>query len=108
MDKYFVTVHCTVQESAPKKALETPGGDELMKAVGGPSGLPYFAFLDEKGVLIVNSMRPAEGGKTAENIGHPDTPNEVDWFITMVGKAAPRMTREEAGTLEKYLRNQKK
>jgi hypothetical protein len=103
-----VTVHCTVQESAPKKALETPGGDELLKAVGGPSGLPYFAFLDKNGEPIVNSMRPGEGGKPADNIGHPYNPEEVDWFMTMVGKAAPRMTREEAGTLEKWLRNQKK
>jgi thiol-disulfide isomerase/thioredoxin len=108
VDKYFVTVHFTVQESADKKALENPGGDEFMKAVGGPAGLPFFAFLDSKGALIVNSLRPGEAGKSPENIGHPDKPEEVDWFMTMVNKAAPRMTREEAGTLEKYLRNQKK
>jgi hypothetical protein len=102
-----VTVHCTVQESQPKKALETPGGEELLKALGGPSGLPFFAFLDEKGTPIVNSLRPGENGKPAENIGHPDKPEEVDWFLAMVGKAAPRISREEAGTLEKWLRNQK-
>jgi len=28
--------------------------------------------------------------------------------MTMLGKAAPPMTREEAGMLEKWLRNQKK
>ena len=76
--------------------------------MGGGSGLPYFAFLDKKGATIANSMRPGEGGKPAENIGHPDTPEEVAWFMTMVGKSAPRMTRDEAGTLEKWLRNQKK
>jgi len=103
-----VIVHCTVEESEGKKALETPGGDEFLKAVGGPSGLPFFAFLDAKGALIVNSMRPGQGGKPAENIGHPDRPEEVDWFMTMLGKAAPPMTREEAATLEKWLRNQKK
>jgi hypothetical protein len=97
-----------VQESEGKKALETPGGDELLKTLGGPSGLPYFAFLDEKGALIVNSMRPGEGGKSPENIGHPDQPEEVDWFMAMVAKAAPRMTHEEAGRLEKWLRNQKR
>jgi hypothetical protein len=97
-----------VQESAGKKALETPGGDEFLKALGGPAGLPYFAFLDLKGALIVNSMRPGDVGKPGENIGHPDRPEEVDWFMAMVRKAAPRMTREEAGTLEKWLRNQKR
>ena len=103
-----MTVHFTVQESKEKKALETPGGDELMKALGGPSGLPYLAFLDEKGKLIVNSMRPGEGGKPAENIGHPDKPEEVDWFMVMVGKAAPHITHEEAATIENALRHQKK
>ena len=103
-----MTVHITVQESAGKKALETPGGDDLLKSVGGPSGLPFIVFLDEKGALIVNSMRPAGGGKAAENIGHPYQPEEVDWFMTMLGKAAPRMMHEEAGTLEKRLRNQGK
>ena len=53
-------------------------------------------------------MRPSGGGKAAENIGHPYQPEEVDWFLTMLGKAAPRMTREEAGTLERRLRNQGK
>jgi hypothetical protein len=102
-----VPVHITVQESEKNKALETPGGEDLMKDLGGPSGLPFHAFLDEKGKLIVNSMRPVEG-KKAENIGHPDKPEEVDWFMTMLGKAAPKMTKDEAGTLEKWLRNQKK
>jgi hypothetical protein len=103
-----VTVRFTVQESEGKKALETAGADDFLKEIGGPSGLPFLAFLDRKGALIVNSMRPGEGGKPAENIGHPDKPEEVDWFLAMVGKAAPRMTREEAGVLEKWLRNQKK
>ena len=108
MEKYFVPVHFTVQERKEKKALETPGGDELMKTLGGPAGLPYLAFLNEKGELIINSMRPVEGGKSPENIGHPDKPEEVDWFMAMVAKAAPSMTRDEAATLEKWLRNQKK
>jgi hypothetical protein len=103
-----VTVHFTVQESQGKKALETPGGDEMMTALGGPSGLPFHAFLDEKGALIVNSMRPGEGGKKPENIGHPDKPEEVDWFMTMLAKAAPAMTHDEAAIIEKGLRNQKK
>jgi hypothetical protein len=107
VEKYFVTVHFTVQESEGKKALETPGGEEFLNSVGGPSGLPYLAFLDEKGTLIVNSLRPVDG-KKPENIGHPDAPEEVDWFMTMVGKAAPHMTHDEAATLEKWLRNQKK
>ncbi|MEI9974019.1 MAG: hypothetical protein WDO73_19395 [Ignavibacteriota bacterium] len=101
-------MHCTVEESEQKKALETPGGDALLKSLGGPAGLPYFAFLDEKGAPIVNSRRPRDNGQPGDNIGHPAEPQEVDWFMTMLSKAAPRMTRDEAGTLEKRLRNQAK
>ena len=32
-----------------------------MTRLGGPAGLPFFAFLDGQGALIVNSMRPGEG-----------------------------------------------
>jgi hypothetical protein len=78
-----------------------------MKTVGGPAGLPFFAFLDRNGGLIVNSLRPGEDGKS-ENIGHPDKPEEVAWFMTMVRRAAPQMTRDEAGKLEKWLKNQKR
>lgn len=102
-----MTVHCTVLESEAKKSLNTPGGDEFLKTVGGPDGLPFLVFLDEKGTLIVNSQRPTKPGKT-ENIGHPYQPEEVDWFMKMLSKAAPRMTTAEAGTLEKWLRNQPK
>ncbi len=35
-------------------------------------------------------------------------PEEVDWFMTMLAKAAPGLTPEESGTVEKYLRSQKR
>jgi hypothetical protein len=101
-------VHITVQEQGAKKSLNTPGGDELMTRLGGPAGLPFFAFLDGDGALIVNSMRPGEGGKPGGNIGHPFEPFEVDWFLVMLRKGAPGMTPQEAETLEKWLRAQKK
>jgi len=94
-----------VQEQGQKKSLNSPGGDELLKRVGGPEGLPFFAFLDSAGAMIVNSMEPREGKKPV-NIGHPDAPHEVDWFMVMLSKAAPGMTPEERATLEHYLRHQ--
>jgi thiol-disulfide isomerase/thioredoxin len=108
-EKYFVRAYVTVQEREEKVALNTPGGEELLVSLGGPkdSGLPFFAFVDSGGGLIVNSMRPGENGKF-ENIGHPVQPEEVDWFMIMLAKAVPAMTPDEAATLEKYLRNQKK
>jgi thioredoxin-related protein len=112
-DKYFVTAHITVQEQGEKEqgektSLNTPGGDELFNRLGGgPAGLPFFAFLDAGGALIVNTIRPGENGKQGENIGYPVQPSEIEWFMTMLSKAAPRMTPEEAATLEKWLRKPK-
>jgi len=80
----------------------------LLKRFGGPAGLPFYAFVDTRGDVIVNSMRPGDNGKKPENIGHPDKPEEVDWFLAMVRKAAPQSTPEESAVLEHWLRNQKK
>lgn len=97
----------SVLETDEKKALNTPGGDELLKQLGGSSSLPYFAFLDAQGAPIVDSLRPGKDGR-GENIGHPYEPVEVDWFMSMLEKAVPRMTPDERATIEKYLRAQKK
>src|ERR1039458_10331589 len=70
-DKYFIPVKLLVQENDKNKALENPGADALLKQLGGPSGLPYSAFLDAKGVLIINSKR------NGENIGYPGEPAEI-------------------------------
>ncbi|MBZ5584054.1 MAG: hypothetical protein LAQ30_17950 [Acidobacteriia bacterium] len=99
----------TVQEREEKTALNTPGGEEVMAKLGGKdAGLPFFAFLDAKGDAIVNSMRPVAGKPKPTNIGHPAQPEEVDWFMVMVKKAAPAISPEEAKVLEDWLRNQKK
>jgi len=102
-----VVAHVTVQESADKQSLNSPGGEELMKRVGGPAGLPYFAFLDYNGTVLATSMEPPGEGRKGGNIGHPYEPHEVDWFLAMLGKAAPSMTAGEMATIEKYLRAQK-
>jgi len=99
----------TIQETGDKQALNTTGGDELTKRLGGPAGLPFFAFLDRQGALIVNSLLPREiGGGNSGNIGHPVKPHEVDWFLTMLDCGAPRMLADERSTLEKLLRAQPK
>ncbi len=101
-------MYFSVQETGERKESNTPGGDELMTQFGAvDNGLPYFAFVDAKGEAIVNSQRPVKKGAVA-NIGHPFEPEEVDWFMSMLAKAVPRMTPDERATLEKYLRAQKK
>ena len=101
-EKYFIPVKLVVQEHDKNKALENPGADALLKNLGGPAGLPYSAFLDAKGALIVNSKLKGE------NIGYPGDPSDIDWFIQMMKKAAPNMSPDDLKTIETALRNFKK
>jgi len=107
--KHFVIARVDVQERGDKAVLNTPGGPELETALGcKDSGLPFFAFLDASGKLLVNSYRPVQGKPASVNIGHPMEPEEVDWFMIMLQKVVPALTPEEARPIETYLRNQKK
>jgi thioredoxin-related protein len=101
-DKYFIPVKLVVQESDKNKALENPGAEALLKQFGGPSGLPYSVFLDAKGALIVNSKL------NGQNIGYPGQPDEIDWFLQMMKKAAPNMSPDDLKTIETALRSFKK
>lgn len=104
-EKHFVPVKLVVQESEKNKALENAGSEAVLKRLGGPAGLPFSAFLDREGKLIVNSNRNGEEG---QNIGHPIQPAEVDWFVAMMKKAAPKMSDDDLKVIETALRNQKK
>ena len=104
-EKYFVPVKLVVQEDEKNKAVDNPGAAALLKKLGGPDGLPYSAFLDAQGVLIVNSKRPSPKG--GENIGFPAQPAEVDWFVQMMRKAAPKISEGDVKTIEAALRSPK-
>jgi thiol-disulfide isomerase/thioredoxin len=101
-EKYFVPVKLVVQEHQDNKALENPGADALLAKLGGPSGLPYLAFLDAQGFLVMNSKRDGQ------NIGFPSEPAEIDWFVQMMKKAAPNMAEADVKTIETALRSPKK
>ena len=101
-EKYFVPVKLVVQENGSNKALENAGADALFKQLGGPSGLPYSAFLDAQGALVVNSKR------NGKNIGYPAQPQEIDWFVQMMKKASPKMSEGDLKTIETALRSFKR
>jgi|ERR1044071_2858980 thiol-disulfide isomerase/thioredoxin len=101
-EKYFVPIKLVVQENPKNKALENPGADALLHKLGGPAGLPYSAFLDARGSLIVNSKRDGQ------NIGYPGEPQEIDWFVQMMRKAAPKMSETDLKTIEAALRSFKR
>jgi len=101
-EKYFVPVKLVVQENENNKVLENAGADALLQRLGGPAGLPYSAFLDSQGALIVNSKRDGQ------NIGYPGEPQEIDYFVQMMKKAAPKMSDEDLKTIETALRSFKR
>lgn len=101
-EKYFVPVKLVVQENEKNKAMENAGADALLNQLGGPSGLPYCAFLDAHATLIVNSKRDGQ------NIGFPAQPEEIDWFLQMMKKAAPSISEEDEKTIEQALRSFKR
>src|SRR5512135_609459 len=93
-EKYFVPVKLVVQENEKNKALENRGADALLKQLGGPSGLPYSAFLDTRGALIINSKL------NGQNIGYPNQAEEIGWFVQMMKQAAPGISDEDVRTIE--------
>jgi thiol:disulfide interchange protein len=97
----FVVVNLTVKEDEGKKALENPGGEQLMTTWGGAkAGLPFYVFLDAKGQKIADS-NAMPGGK---NIGFPAVPEEIAAFMTVIDKTAPRLSPAERGVLEASLK----
>jgi thiol-disulfide isomerase/thioredoxin len=101
--KYFVTVKLVVMETERNKALENPGAGEWFTRLGGPDALPFHAFTDAWGALIVNSKRPAGGG-AGKNIGYPDQPEEVEWFLRMIQTAAPKISQNELAAIATALK----
>lgn len=100
-ENYFIPVKVVVSENEQHKALENSGGDALLRKLGGPEGLPYSAFLDAEGKLIVNSrLDNKQGG----NIGYPAKAEEIGWFVTMMKRAAPKMEQADLDVIEKALR----
>jgi thiol-disulfide isomerase/thioredoxin len=101
MEKSFVIATLDVQEHDGRHA-NSPGGEELMAALGGAgSGIPFLTMLTPGGKPIVDSLHPDRGGKS--NIGYPDLPVEIDWFMQMLDRAAPSLTPADRATIKRWL-----
>ncbi|GAB2825952.1 thioredoxin family protein [Ferruginibacter profundus] len=87
-DDNYVTVHLTVAESAGKKNLENPGGNEvLIKYHGDKAGLPFWVILNKDGQLLGDSFMRKEGvskDEAGDNIGCPASEPEVAAFISLL------------------------
>ena len=96
----YIVVNLVVQERDDKKPLENPGGQDLMDTWGGAkSGLPFYVFLDSSGKKIANSNAMPDGG----NIGFPGTAKEVEAFLGLVDKTAPRVSKGDRAKMASYL-----
>jgi hypothetical protein len=104
LDKVFVFADLDTGELATDTHhANLPGGEKLLASLGGKdNGYPYIAMLDAKGNPIVNCLRPVGNGR-GENIGYPFVPNEVDWFMEMLKKAAPSLSAHDTATIRNWL-----
>ena len=85
--KEFVTVKLDYDRGIGAKDIEKRFIDQ-------EQGLPWFAFVAPDGKAIVHSTRPKLG-----NIGHPNAPDEVEYFKTMLQKARKHLTDGDIDTL---------
>ncbi|MFM7320089.1 MAG: thioredoxin family protein [Armatimonadota bacterium] len=101
--KHYVVVTLDVLEQGAKKALENPGGEGVMKALGGEGqGIPFFAAVAPDGKKILDSrLMPKD-----QNIGCPATPEEVAAFGGFLEKTAPRLSASDrAAILARFTAN---
>jgi thiol:disulfide interchange protein len=96
----YVVVNLTVQERDDKKALENAGGmDAMTKWGGAKSGLPFYVFLGADGKKIGDSNAMPDG----TNVGFPGNPAEIQVFVGLLDRTAPRLGKEQRAAVLEYL-----
>jgi len=102
-DQAFVVVHIDVGEKPnDKKHHNTPGGEELRAALGsvGNPGYPFLVITTPEGAPIINSYI---NGDTKQNIGYPVAPEEINWYMKMMEKGAPKMSSNDTKAIRRLL-----
>lgn len=100
-EENFIVTHLDVLERNEKiELLENPGGKELMAKLGGEkSGLPFYAFLDDKGNMIANSNVMDK----ESNIGYPGSEEEIAAFVKLL-KLSSELNDEQLSKISEYLK----
>jgi thiol-disulfide isomerase/thioredoxin len=97
LDRHFEKVELTVLERGEKQALENAGAEELLASIAGKdAGLPFVAVLDRRSRKPIATSNVDGPGS---NVGYPAKADEIDHFVGMLRKGAPRMTAAEAETV---------
>jgi hypothetical protein len=102
-EKAFVVQRIDVGEfKNDAKHTDTPGGSELRTALGGVGepGFPFLVMTDENGKPLVDSYRDR---KTSDNIGYPALPEEIDWYVEMLKRAAPSLSAADLAATQTWL-----
>ena len=108
-EKSYVIVNVDVLENGEKIAqFENPGGRDRMAELGGEkSGLPFYAFLNDKGEKLADS-NVMPNSKTPEvkdqNIGYPGSPKEIEAFMALIKQTAPKWAEADEDKLHAYLK----
>jgi thiol:disulfide interchange protein len=96
----FVVLNLTVREREEKKVLEHPGAATAMERWGGAkAGLPFYVFLDARGNKIADSNAMPD----QTNIGFPATKLEVERFMALIERTAPKLTADDRAAIARYL-----
>lgn len=102
----LVVVHITVMERGAEAKNMNPGGEELMKSLGGEgAGLPFYAIQSPAGKLILNSLAKGKDEKPT-NIGYPAAPEEIAHFMRML-KLGTKLKADQFASIEKWLTTNK-
>ena len=108
-DANYVITHLTVDESADKKNLETPGADEFRKKYNGAKeGLPFWLILDKNGKLLADSRMLAPGEmvpKPNSNTGCPAAKEEVAYLLSVLKKTSSLNDAELKVIGERFSKN---
>ena len=69
------------------------GRDILRRFQAAEAGIPWFAFLDDKGKAVATSDGPKG------NVGFPAAPHEIAYFRTMLEQSQRKLTSGDIGLL---------
>ncbi|MEI3801094.1 MULTISPECIES: thioredoxin family protein [unclassified Chitinophaga] len=93
-DNNYEIRHITVLENGANKALENPGGADLLaKYHGDQEGIPFWLVLNTNGELLADSRMKGPTGKL-QNVGCPAQKEEVEYFVGILEKTS-KMKRGE-------------
>ena len=101
-DSYEI-VPITVRERGELKKNENPGWERVMLRLRGAKeqDVPYLAILSPKGEKLGDSYRVAER-KIPGNAGYPQTPEEIEGFLSLIRSTGKAFGAEDRVALRAY------